>query len=109
MKISDLKKLAKGSEIRIRAVLGSGEFRQLNGFIDNLVVFSADMIKHKTNAIKTGARHSYARYLLLPVKIRKMFQTDTHDFDSLSCGAVEYKDKIYLVFCLERKDGGMVE
>ena len=93
----------KKNGVIINALLGSSEFKQLEGYLENLVLFAVKAIDEPTKAIKTGARHSYARYFLLPIKIRRAFRTDTHDFENIKCGAVEYKDSLFVVFCLDRK------
>jgi len=93
----------------VKALLGSGEFRQLRGYLNNLVLFAMRTIDEPTKAIKTGARHSYARYFLLPIKIRKIFRTDTHNFENIKCGAVEYKDRLFVVFCMNKKMIGATE
>ena len=90
-------------EIILKSVVSTAEFKRLNGCLKDLVVFPAERVTEPTKAIKTGARHSYARYLLLPVKLRRIFRTDTHDFENIKCGAVECDGELFLVFGLERK------
>lgn len=109
MKILKLEENKKNNSVIIKGLVGVSEFRQLSGYLNKLVVFAIDTIDEPTKAIKTGARHNYARYLLLPVKIRKRFRADTHDFENIRCGAIEYKDRLFVVFCLERKFGSTVE
>ena len=104
MRILKLEENKKNNGVIIKALLGTGEFTQLGGHLKNLVLFAVKTIDEPTKAIKTGARHSYARYFLLPICIRKRFKTDTHDFENIKCGAVEYKDGLFVVFRLPRKD-----
>ena len=103
MDIFSVDERATRSDIFIHARLDISEFHALQGHMDNLTVFSPSLIDTPSKAIKTGARHSYARYFLLPVPIRRKFRTDTHDFDNIKCSAVEAGDKLFVVFSLDRK------
>ena len=76
------------------------EFQHLLGNLRNLCVFAATTIDEPATAIKTGARHSYAKYLLFPVTLRREVRTDDYDFDKLSCGVIKYHDKLYVVYGL---------
>lgn len=87
----------------IEAFMENKEFHQLAGYLDNLVSFSAESITEPTRAIKTGARHARARYLLLPSKVRKSFKTDTHDFERIRCNCLENGSKLFIIFALEKK------
>lgn len=102
MKILQLEESDEPNGVIVKAFLDKGEFRQLVGYLDNLVLFASNNINESSKAIKTGARHSYARYLLLPAKLRKSFKTDTHDFDNIRCGAIECKDSLFLIFSLNK-------
>jgi len=62
-------------------------------------------ITEPTSFTKTGARHSFAKYLLFPVKLRRQFKTDEFDFEKLQCGTVLYKDKLYVVYGVSKKFG----
>ena len=95
---------AKESDgVIVRAYMDDKEFKQLSGDIKNLITFSAETITEPTRAIKTGARHNHARYLLLPVKLRRAFKTETHDFENIKCNYIENGSKVYVIFGLERK------
>jgi hypothetical protein len=48
--------------------------------------------------IRTGARHSYAKYLLFPVKLRRQFRTDEYGFDKSTCGVMTYRHKLYVTY-----------
>jgi hypothetical protein len=103
MKILKMENREDKDGVIIEALIGNGEFRQLAGYLDWLVSFSANTISEPARAIKTGARHSYARYLLLPIKIRKRFKVDTHDFENIKCGAVEYRDMLFVIYGVPNK------
>lgn len=103
MRILNLEDTKKRDGVIIKALLGTSEFRQLSGYLDNLAVFSTKMIECQTKAIRTGAHHNFARYLLCPVSIRRTFKTDTHDFENIKCGAVEYKDTLFIIYSVRRK------
>lgn len=92
-----------GNRVMIKALMDKNEFRLLSGYIENLIVFSAENITVPTKAIKTGARANMARYLLLPVSLRHKCKADDYDFENIRCGAVECDGKLFIVFCLEGK------
>ena len=83
--------------------MGDTEVEQLLGRRENLAVFATETIDEPATAIKTGARHSFAKYLLFPVKLRRQFKTDGYDFDNLSCGVVKYRDSLFIIYGLQRK------
>ena len=90
--------------IEIRALLSDVEFEHLLGNLDRLCVFATKTINEPATTIKTGARHSYAKYLLFPVRLRRLFKLDDFDFNKIACGAVKYRDKVYIIYGLPRKD-----
>lgn len=103
MKIIHLENIKKIRGVEIRAIIGNAEFLQLLGNLENLCVFAISTISEPATSIKTGARHSYAKYLLFPVKLRRQFKTDDYDFEELTCGTVKYKDKLYVIYGVPRK------
>lgn len=103
MKILDLEDGKKAKRVVIRALMGVPEFEQLGGSLDKLCVFSTKTIREPSSVIKTGARHSYAKYFLFPVSLRRRFKTEEYDFENLKSGTVAYKDEVFIVFGVERK------
>ena len=103
MRILTLEENSRPHHVEIKALLGETEFQQLLGRLDNLAVFATEAIDEPAAAIKTGARHSYAKYLLFPVKLRRQFKTDGYDFNNLSCGVVKYRETLYVVYGLQKK------
>lgn len=103
MRIRKLEGSIKNDEIFINALLRETEFLQLKGHLKKLAVFSVENLNFSSKAIKTGARHSYARYLLLPVNLRRAFKTDKHDFNNIKCGALTFKDELFVVYSFKRK------
>jgi hypothetical protein len=99
----DLKNSSKPNGVKIIGLMGSAEFKQLNGELNNLCVFATEAISEPTTIKKTGARHSYASYFLFPVKMRRQFKIEDYDFDKLRCGKVEYKDRLYVVYGVPKK------
>jgi len=89
--------------VEIKAIMGLPEFEQLVGSLDNLCVFACKTITEPASVIKTGARHSWAKYILFPVKLRRRFKTTDFDFENLTCGTVEYKDKLYVIYAVPGK------
>ena len=103
MRIRDLDNGKKNNGVKVNALMGSAEFRQLLGHLDGLCVFATQTIEEAATAIKTGAKHNYAKYFLFPSRIRKRYKAEEFDFQSLKCGTVEYKDKLFVVYGVERK------
>lgn len=109
MKIMSLQNSDNTDGVLVRAHLHGQEFRQLNGYLENLVLFHTLSVDEPTRTIKTGARHSFARYLLLPVKLRKAFKAETHDLEDIRCGAVENGDRLFVVYSIRKKEFGSGE
>ena len=103
MRILTFRDSRKPKGIEISALMGVPEFAQLAGNIENLCVFATKTITEPSSVIKTGARHSYAKYLLFPVKLRRLFKGTDFEFEKIVCGTVEYKDALYVVFGVRRK------
>lgn len=98
MRILNVEDSKKKHGVIIRAIMGEPEFKQLVGNLDNLCVFATKTLTEPATFIKTGARHSFAKYLLLPVALRRKLKTDEFDFEQLACATIEYKDKVYVVY-----------
>ena len=105
MRILHFKNRNKRHSVRITALMGAAEFRQLMGYIENLCLFATKTITEPSSFIKTGARHNCAKYLLFPVRLRRQFKIDDFDFSNLTCGTVEYMDKAYVIYQLPRCQG----
>ncbi|HSG32809.1 MAG TPA: hypothetical protein VLB82_14840, partial [Thermodesulfobacteriota bacterium] len=56
----------------------------------------------KATIIKTGSRSNYAKYLLLPVSLRRQFQTKEWSYEQLKCGKIEHQQKLYIIYELEK-------
>jgi len=89
--------------IEIKAQLHQNEYKQLNGDLDTLKIFSPETIKEKATFIKTGSKANYAKYLLLPVSLRRQFQTKEWNYEQLKCGKIEHQQKLYIIYELEQK------
>ena len=87
-------------KVVVRAVMSTEEFGRLQGRLDNLVVFSPETINIPTSTIKTGARHSYARYLLLPVKVRRKLRGDSASLEGIKCGVITGTLERYVLYIL---------
>ena len=103
VRILRLENSKKPNGIVITALLGDAEFKQLVGDLDNLCVFARKTIGERATAIKTGAKHSYAKYLLFPVKLRRQFKADEFDFQKIGCGSLKYRDKLYVIYEVPKK------
>lgn len=89
--------------MKVHAFLSQTEFKQLAGHVENLCLFSSDTISEYASCIKTGARHSYAKYLLLPVVFRRQFQTLEYDFEMLKCGVLELTDCVFVIYKIPKQ------
>ena len=106
MRILNLENSKKPRGIEIKALISDTEFSQLISNLDHLCIFATKTIIERATVIKTGARHSFAKYLLLPVRLRKQYKTDKFDFENVSCGVVKYCDKLYVIYGVPRKVPG---
>lgn len=107
LRILTLEKTKDPHVIEIKAVIGDTEFAQLAGDLDHLCVFAAKSINEQAAATKTGARHSWAKWLLFPKRLQRQFGTDNLNFEDVTCGVVRYLDKVYVVYVvygIPRKD-----
>lgn len=77
------------------------EFKQLEGNLCDLCMFSVDSISEPVKAIKTGARHNCAKWLLLPACIRRRYKD--LDYNSLKCSCLEYGDFVFFIYAARRK------
>ena len=102
MKIVSVENGSSHHAIVIKAILGSQEFAQLQGNIQDICVFATHTIDERATFIKTGARHSHAKFLLLPAVLRRKLPIDTYDFQRLTCGIVHYKDELFVVYRVPR-------
>jgi hypothetical protein len=103
LKILSVDNGQKSKGVVIRALLGNSEIEHLGGAMDNLCVFSTKTVTEPTTYTKTGAKNSYAKYLLFPSALRRRFKTDGFDFEHLKCGTIEYKENLYVMFEVPRK------
>lgn len=101
--ILHLEQSQKPGAVEVRAIMDDAEFEQLVGNLDNLCVFSTKTITETASAIQTGARHSYAKYLLFPVRLRRQFKTDDYNFEKIVCGAVKHGSKLYVIYEVPKK------
>jgi hypothetical protein len=104
MKILAIENGSQTKAVTIKALLGTHELEQLNGTIADLCVFAVKAIGEPTSFTKTGARHSHAKYLLMPATLRRKFPADGFDYEHLTCGAVQYKDALFVIYRVPRVD-----
>lgn len=97
----------KARGIIIRALVRENEFEQLQGHLDALCVFATKLITTPTSIIKTGARHSCAKYLLFPAALRRRFKTNEYAFDAISCGVILFPEALYAIYAVPRTATGV--
>jgi len=98
LKILSVEDGSKHHAIIVKAILGTHEFAQLQGNITDICVFATHTIDVRATFTKTGARHSHAKYLLLPAALRRRLPKNDYDFKRLTCGMVHYKDELFIVY-----------
>lgn len=103
MIILDIRRSKKPKGVEITALLGIAEHLQLLGHIDSLCVFSSKTISEPTTLTRTGARNNFAKYLLFPAKLRRLYSADEYDFEKLTCGILKYKDRLYVIYGVPMK------
>ncbi len=100
MQIWNITKSKEPGGFDVKGLLGGAEFKQLAGNLQDLCVFSRSTITKPTSAIKTGARHSYAKYLLFPSALRRQFKTEAYDYGRLRCGVLRSRDSVYVIYAV---------
>ena len=103
--IRTLKQGEEDGHFAVSALLTQEEYAELQGRLDDLRVFAATLIDEPASTIKTGARHSYAKYLLFPVKLRRRWRTDQFDFEKLRCGVLNHEGTLYVIYAVPGKPG----
>jgi len=86
----------------ISALLGQSEFEQLHGCLEDLCLFSTKLFTDRATFVKTGARHSMVKYVLVPTAQRAKLKLSEHDFDNLTCASVTYRDSVFLIYKVPR-------
>lgn len=87
--------------VLLRMKSSKEEYKQLRGNINDLCMFAVEAIAEPTKAIKTGARHSAAKWLLLPVCLRAKYKG--LDYNCVRVNCIEYGDMVFFVYALKRK------
>ena len=103
MKILELNQNNSDNSVILKAKLGEPEFRHLTGFTDQICMFATQTINISTKITKTGARHSFAKWFLLPIKLRSQFTTDEYDYNNVKAGFVQYKDSVFFIYRVDKK------
>ena len=99
----------KKNGVILKVQLGDSEFRQLQGSLNNICLVALDMINEPVRVTKTGARHSYAKWFLVPVKMRVQYKAEDFDYENAQLGCVEYRDKVLFVYVVGKKDFGVLK
>ncbi len=103
MRILKIENSRKPDAVEITALLGIKELQQLLGELSEICVFFTGSITAKTSITMTGARHTHAKYFLFPAKLRREFKADEFDFSKVTCGAVRYREKLFVIYGVPRK------
>lgn len=90
--------------VRILADLRHEEFRKLRGHLSGLHVVATQRIRHPASAIRTGKRGTWAKWLLLPVSLRRRYRTSEYNFDSLRCYGQEHRAVLIFSYAIPRKN-----
>ena len=98
MRILEVVQPKTQNSIYLRALVGEPEFRHLKGNLDRICLFATDTIDQDVTVTKTGARHSFAKWLLLPARLRTDFNGKKFDYKAVKAGLVEYKDCVFFIY-----------
>ena len=90
-------------DIHLHSRITRNEFEQLKGKLENIGIFPIDSISNPTNLTKTGARNGYAKWLLLPVKVRLDYKTDEYDYEGMKCGLFECGECVFFIYKVEKR------
>jgi len=89
--------------LEIESILEKKEFLQLLGRLDDLCVFSTSAIHEPAKLIRTGARHSCARYFLFPAKLRRKYKSSDYSFEGIQCGVIENTESLFVIYQLPKQ------
>lgn len=89
--------------IDIHADISPEEFEQLGGELEDLKVFARQTLEDPASIIRTGAKNTYAKYLLVPSRLRKEHPTTRYDFDRVRCGLLKDEEWLYVIYAVPRK------
>ena len=89
------------NDIILSLKTSKAEFRQLGGNVCDLCMFSVQTISEPVRAIKTGARHHCAKWLLLPACMRAKYKN--LDYNSMKCSCLEYGEHVFFIYAAHRK------
>ena len=93
--------LAGVNDIILSLKTSKEEFKQLGGNVCDLCMFSVDSISVPVKAIKTGARHHCAKWLLLPACMRARFKDI--DYNSMKCSCIEHGEYVFFIYAAKKK------
>ena len=103
MIIRTLKQSEEPGHLELTGLLTEEEYAELNGHLNDLRIFSDRLVTESANTIRSGARHSFAKYLLFPVTLRRRWRTDKHDFERLRCGTFCHRGMLYVIYAIPAK------
>ncbi len=101
MRIETVENTSDG--INISGHLIQEEFRQLAGELDPLSIFSPQTLSIPTAYTKTGARKSYAKWLLLPKPLRNDYKAKEYNFDNMMCGKLESLENLFIIYKIPKR------
>lgn len=90
-------KLKGEGKIVFEVLLEYDEAIQLQGHMDNVIVFSENNTEISTR-ISTRGKNSATKYLLIPKNLRTNLRLDK----GVSCQKLELKDKVLLIYAVDK-------
>ena len=109
MRILRLENCDKESGVILRVQVGEPEFPQLQGCLSNICLVGLNTGKEPIKVTKTGAKRSYAKWFLVPVKMRVQYNTEEFDCENTQLGCVEYSDKVLFLYVVGKRRLGEVK
>jgi hypothetical protein len=107
VQITHVKRREGHSAVEITALIGSEEFRQLKGELSHLLIFPVQLVSERATYTKTGNRHNFAKYLLLPKHVRRQVPCAEFDFGQMHCAAVQGDGCKFVIYCVPGKANGI--
>ena len=103
MRILEFSQKNSDNSILLKVLVGEPEFRHLKGYTDQICMFATQTIDQESKITKTGARHSFAKWFLLPAKLRAFFGAEEYDYNEVKAGFMPFKDCVYIIYRLNKK------
>ncbi len=90
-------KMKGDGKVILELLLDYDEVLQLKGHMDNVYIFSEDIVDLRTD-ISTRGKNSATKYFLIPRELRRNIKFDKE----INCQKIELNDKIIFIYTVEK-------